>query len=53
LESPPQDLWPWLALLGGLGLLVDWLLFGRSRLFRLRPGRAAPASSRVRQRKAS
>jgi hypothetical protein len=53
LESPPQDFWPWLAALGGLGLLVDWLLFGRSRLFRLSPGRAAPISSRVRQRKAS
>jgi VWA domain-containing protein/aerotolerance regulator-like protein len=25
------DAWPWLALLGGLGLLTDWLLFGRSR----------------------
>jgi hypothetical protein len=53
LESPPQDLWPWLALLGGLGLLTDWLLFGRSRLFRLSPRSAAPAASRVRQRKAS
>jgi hypothetical protein len=46
-------LWPWLAVLGGLGLLLDWLLFGRSRLFRLSPGRVAPASARVRQRKAS
>jgi hypothetical protein len=53
LESPPQDLWPWLAFLGGLGLLVDWLLFGRSRLFRLSPRSAAPAAARVRQRKAS
>jgi Ca-activated chloride channel family protein len=32
------ELWPWLAVLGGLGLLLDWLLFGRSRAFRLRPG---------------
>jgi hypothetical protein len=30
------DFWPWLALLGGAGLLIDWLLFGRSRAFRLR-----------------
>jgi len=30
------DIWPWLAVLGGLGLLIDWLLFGRSRAFRLR-----------------
>jgi hypothetical protein len=26
-----QDIWHWLALLGGLGLLVEWLLYGRSR----------------------
>jgi hypothetical protein len=37
----PRDLWPWLALLGGLGLLVDWLLYGRSRVFRLRAGQLA------------
>ncbi|MSV34728.1 MAG: VWA domain-containing protein [Bryobacterales bacterium] len=29
--------WPWLALLGGLGLLADWLLFGRNRMVRLSP----------------
>ena len=34
--SSATDLWPWLALLGGIGLFVDWLLFGRSRAFRLR-----------------
>jgi hypothetical protein len=32
------ELWPWLAVLGGLGLLIDWLLFGRSRAYQLRPG---------------
>jgi hypothetical protein len=53
LEAPPQDLWPWLAALGGLGLLADWLLFGRSRIFRLTPGRVAPLTSRFGQRKAS
>jgi hypothetical protein len=43
-----QDLWPWLAALGGLGLLVDWLLYGRSRVFRLRPSQmVAPLSSRI------
>jgi len=36
MESPLPDIWPWLALLGGLGLLLDWLLYGRSRLYRLR-----------------
>lgn len=25
------DLWPWLALAGGVGLLAEWLLFGRFR----------------------
>ncbi len=34
--SSVTDLWPWPALLGGIGLLADWLLFGRSRAFRLR-----------------
>jgi hypothetical protein len=28
------DLWPWLALLGGAGLLVEWLLYGRFRMAR-------------------
>jgi hypothetical protein len=42
LESPPPDIWPWLAVLGGFGLLLDWLLYGRSRLYRLR----APAAVR-------
>ncbi len=50
-EAAPRNLWPWLALLGGLGLLADWLLYGRSRAFRLRAGRAmAPL---VQWRKAS
>jgi hypothetical protein len=26
------NLWPWLAVAGGLGLLLDWLLFGRRRV---------------------
>src|SRR5205085_1004386 len=39
-EAAPRDLWPWLALLGGLGLLIDWLFYGRSRAFRLRAGNA-------------
>jgi hypothetical protein len=30
LESS-SDLWPWLALAGGLGLLAEWLLYGRFR----------------------
>jgi len=27
----PSDLWPWLALAGGLGLLAEWLMYGRFR----------------------
>ena len=30
LESS-RDLWPWLALAGALGLLAEWLLYGRFR----------------------
>ncbi|HXB67437.1 MAG TPA: BatA and WFA domain-containing protein [Candidatus Acidoferrales bacterium] len=30
LESS-SDLWPWLAIAGGLGLLAEWLLYGRFR----------------------
>ena len=54
LESS-SDLWPWLALLGGIGLLVDWLLYGRSRAFRLRASRTmAPQWKKMTQwRKAS
>jgi hypothetical protein len=26
-----SDLWPWLALIGALGLLVEWILYGRFR----------------------
>ncbi len=28
-EPSSRDIWQWLALLGGLGLLIDWLLYGR------------------------
>ena len=34
-RSPAQpastDIWPWLALLGSVGLLTDWMLFGRKQ----------------------
>jgi hypothetical protein len=40
-SSPGTDLWPWLAVLGGIGLFIDWLLFGRSRAFRLRAAKVA------------
>jgi hypothetical protein len=28
------DLWPWFAIAGALGLLADWILFGRTRAVR-------------------
>ena len=54
-DAAPRDLWPWLALLGGIGLLADWLLYGRSRAFRLRASNAmAPQWKKMTQwRKAS
>jgi hypothetical protein len=30
-----SDIWPWLALAGAFGLLVEWLLFGRFRRARM------------------
>lgn len=38
------DIWPWFAVLGASGLLADWLLFGRSRAYRLRATKTAIAS---------
>lgn len=35
------DIWPWFAVAGVLGLLLDWLLFGRSRFYRLNLWRRA------------
>lgn len=52
-SSAPNP-WPWLALAGGLGLLADWLLYGRSQIVRLTPRFAAPSLvERLRGRKAS
>jgi von Willebrand factor type A domain/Aerotolerance regulator N-terminal len=31
------DLWPWLALAGGFGLLAEWVLYGRFRRGMMRP----------------
>jgi len=46
--------WPWLALLGGLGLLADWVLYGRRQIVRLRPHAVAPSLvERLRRRIAS
>lgn len=46
-----RDIWHWLAILGGLGLIADWFLFGRTRR---RYAAAAPAgNSSAMWRKAS
>lgn len=47
------DLWPWLAALGGLGLLIDWLWFGRSRALQFRAARFAANAGRAAWKKAS
>ncbi len=47
------DIWPWLAVLGGSGLLIDWLLFGRSRAFRLRAAKLMARTPFQAWRKAS
>jgi len=36
LDRAASDLWPWLALAGGVGLLAEWLLFARFRRAELR-----------------
>ncbi len=38
------DIWPWFAVFGALGLLIDWLLFGRSRAYRWRASKMAIGS---------
>ncbi len=39
----PRDLWQWLAVLGGLGLAVEWMWYGRAR--RLASANASPSVS--------
>lgn len=49
-EPSSRDIWQWLALLGGIGLLVDWILYGRMRTRYMPPSQA---ERRVAWRKAS
>jgi hypothetical protein len=49
-EPSSRDIWPWLAILGGVGLLLDWILYGRMRTRYVPP---AQADRRVFWRKAS
>lgn len=45
-DAPVTDLWPWLAAAGALGLLIEWILWGRGRS----AGRILRAPSRAGQR---
>jgi len=48
------NLWPWLAILGGLGLLVEWLLYGRGTILGLPATKAVSQwTSKIPWRKAS
>ncbi|MEI9977280.1 MAG: BatA and WFA domain-containing protein [Ignavibacteriota bacterium] len=40
-----SDVWPWLALLGGAGLLAEWLMYGRFRMAQLGAQRVAQRSA--------
>jgi hypothetical protein len=52
--SAPPTPWPWLALAGGLGLLADWILYGRRSIVRLTARNDSPSLvERLRWRKAS
>jgi hypothetical protein len=45
--GPSNDLWPWLALAGGAGLVAEWFLFGMARKGARRVRRRArPAAAR-------
>jgi hypothetical protein len=48
-EATITDFWPWLAVLGGLGLLIDWLWFGRSKALRLRTAQFAARKTPLRK----
>ena len=48
-----MDLWPWLALLGAAGLLIEWIYFGRGRREASIARRRVQARAKVLQKKAS
>ena len=49
-SAVPQETWRWLAVLGLLGLLIDWFLFGRQRPWKFWVRQRAPE---IRLRRAS
>jgi hypothetical protein len=48
-----RELWPWLALAGGLGLFLDWMLYGRWRAYKARTASATMRFPKTPWRKAS
>jgi hypothetical protein len=52
-SAPVHELWPWFALAGTVGLLIEWFLFGRGRRQGSVIRRSAQSRTRVLQRKAS
>lgn len=48
--SSSTDLWQWLAILGGLGLLTEWLLFGLRRPLKWRRAGAQTGPTAMRER---
>ena len=47
---PAADLWQWFAVLGGAGLLSEWMLFGRQRArLKRKPSRAVASSVSIDQ----
>jgi hypothetical protein len=47
------ELWPWLALAGTLGLILEWILYGRGRREAWMHRRTVEMRTRVLQKKAS
>ena len=41
---PPRDIWYWLAVLGAIGLIADWVVYARGSRVMPRTGNAQPAS---------
>jgi hypothetical protein len=52
-EPSSRDLWQWLAVLGGIGLIAEWLLFGRRRILNARANARARVTFAAKWRKAS
>lgn len=52
-EPSSRDLWQWLAVLGGIGLIAEWILFGRRRILNGRANARPRVTFAAKWRKAS